>query len=250
MKKGIIVASFGTTYEDTRRLCIESIENRIKKEYKDFLVIRAFTSQMIINILKKRDDIHVFNPKDAMEEMRKQGIEEIYIQPLHIIQGHEYEKLTSFGVKVGLPLLSKSEDYISIVEGLNIDELDYDEALVFMGHGSDHQADKAYDILEKTYHDKGFNNIFIGTVEGSKTIKTITKELKERNIKRIRLRPFMLVAGDHAINDMASGDNDSWKLILENEGFEVETCLRGLGEYKVIQEIFLEHLENILEERQ
>ncbi|WP_406241716.1 sirohydrochlorin cobaltochelatase [Tissierella carlieri] len=249
MKKGIIVASFGTTYESTRKLCIESIEDIIRERYGDCLVLRAFTSKMVINILKKRDNIHVFNPEEAIREMRNQGIEDIYIQPLHIIPGHEYEKLTKYNLKVGLPLLSLEEDYMKIVESIGISELGSNEALVFMGHGSNHEADEAYEILENLYHKKGFTNVFIGTVGGSKTIEDIIKELKEKNIKKIKLKPFMLVAGDHAINDMASEDDDSWKSILEKDRFQVEICLRGLGEYRIIQEIFLEHLEQIIGEK-
>lgn len=249
MKKGIIVASFGTTHENTRKLCIESIENIIKEKYKDYLVLRAFTSRMVINILKKRDGIHIFNPDEAIEEMKTQGVDEIYIQPLHIIPGHEYEKLTKYNLKVGLPLLSLREDNIKIAEEMGVNELGDNEAMVFMGHGSDHKADKAYEALENIYHDKGFTNIFIGTVEGSKTIDDIIRDLKGRNIKKVKLRPFMLVAGDHAINDMASSEENSWKSILEKEGYEVEVSLKGLGEYKIIQDIFLEHLEEIIGER-
>lgn len=249
MKKGIIVASFGTTYEETRRLCIESIEDSIRERYKDYLVLRAFTSRMVVHRLKKRDNIHVFNEIEAIKEMKDQSIEEIYIQPLHLLAGHEYEKLTKYDYEVGLPLLGSEKDYIKIVENIGVNEMGDNEALVFMGHGSDHEADKSYEMLENLYHKKGFTNIFIGTVEGSKTIEDIIKELKEKNIKKIKLKPFMLVAGDHAINDMASEDEDSWKSILEKEDFQVEICLKGLGEYKIIQEIFLEHLEQIIGDR-
>ncbi len=246
MKKGIIVASFGTTYGETRRLCIESIEDIIREKYRDYLVLRAFTSRIVVHKLKKRDNIHVLNENEAIKEMKGQGIEDIYIQPIHIIYGHEYEKLTKYDCKVGLPLLGLEEDYIKVVENIGYNELGDNEALVFMGHGSDHEADNAYEILENTYHSKGFSNVFIGTVEGSKTVEDIIKELKDKSIKRIKLKPFMLVAGDHVINDMASEDDDSWKSILQKEGFQVEICLKGLGEYKVVQEIFLEHLEQII----
>ncbi|WMM25859.1 sirohydrochlorin cobaltochelatase [Tissierella sp. MB52-C2] len=249
MKKGIIVASFGTTYEETRKLCIESIENLIREKYKDCLVLRAFTSRIIVHRLKQRDNLHVLNEIEAMEEMKNQGIEEIYIQPLHIIPGHEYDKLTNYNIKVGLPLLGLEEDHRSIVHDTGVNELGNNEALVFMGHGSDHEADEAYEILENAYHKEGFKNIFIGTVEGSKTIEDIVMKLKEKNIKKVKLKPFMLVAGDHAKNDMASEEDDSWKSILEKAGFEVEVCLKGLGEYKIIQEIFLEHLEQIIGEK-
>lgn len=250
MKKGIIVASFGTTHENTRKLCIESIEDLIKEKYKDYLVLRAFTSPTVIRILKERDNIHIFNPEEAIEEMKAQGIEEIYIQPLHIIPGHEYQKLTKYNLNIGLPLLSREEDYMKIVDEIGVNEFGDNEALIFMGHGSSHEADEAYEALEKAYHNKGLTNIFIATVDGSKTIEDIIKELKGKNIKKVKLKPFMLVAGEHAINDMASEDEDSWKSILTKEGFQVELCLKGLGEYKIIQEIFLEHLEQIVGERQ
>ncbi|MSU00676.1 sirohydrochlorin cobaltochelatase [Tissierella pigra] len=249
MKKGIIVASFGTTHEDTRELCIESIENLVKEKYKDYLVLRAFTSRIVVHRLRQRDNLHVLNEIEAVEEMKNQGIEEIYIQPLHIIPGHEYEKITSLNLKVGLPLLSLRKDYMKIVYDPKVNELGSNQALVFMGHGSDHEADEAYEVLENTYHEEGFKNIFIGSVEGNKTIEDIVMKLKEKNIKRVKLKPFMLVAGDHAQNDMASEEDDSWKSILEKEGFEVEVCLRGLGEYKIIQEIFLKHLEQIIGEK-
>lgn len=246
MKKGIIIASFGTTYEETRKSCIESIENKIKEKYKDIYVIRAFTSQMVINILKKRDNIHIFNPNEALNEMKTRGIDDIYIQPLHIIAGHEYEKLLSLGVKVGKPLLFSEEDYKTIVNDLDIGKYNLDEALVFMGHGSDHFADNAYLTLEKAYRDRGLNNVYVGTVEGSRTIEDIIIKLKSKNVRKVKLMPFMLVAGDHVVNDMASKSEDSWKTVLDSEGFETEVILKGLGEYEVIQNIYLDHLNELM----
>lgn len=249
MKKGIIVASFGTSYEETRRLCIESVENKIKEEYKEEHVIRAFTSQMIINKLKMRDNLHILNPQEAVEELKGQGIEDIYIQPLHIISGHEYTKLLSLGAKVGKPLLDSDEDYKAIVEGLDLGRLSEDEAVVFMGHGTDHIADESYTRLQETYKNKGLDNVFIGTVEGGITIENIVDKLVEEKISKVKLMPFMLVAGDHAINDMASEDEDSWKSILKSKGIEVEVVLKGLGEYELIQNLYLQHLKDLMEEK-
>lgn len=248
MKKGIIVASFGTTYEEARRLSIESIEDKIKEKYKDYLVLRAFTSRIVVKRLKDRDNLHILNEVQAVEEMKNQGIEDIYIQPLHIIPGHEYGKLVDLNEKTGKPLLSSEEDYIKIAKNIGVPELENNDALVFMGHGSDHEADVSYEILEKTYRKLGHNNIFIGTVEGSRTIEEIIEELKEKNHRKIKLKPFMLVAGDHALNDMASDEEDSWKSILEKAGFEVEICLKSLGQYEIIHNIFIEHLKEILGE--
>ena len=256
MKKGIIVVSFGTTYEETRKLCIESIENKIREEYRDYLVLRAFTSQMVINKLKKRDNYRVDNPKEALEKIKEENIKEIYIQPLHVIPGHEYEKLLgqiedfleenpSFSIKTGKPLLYEDLDYEKVVDGLNLS--DKEEGIVFMGHGTDHESDIAYKKLEKTFRDKSYENVFIGTVEGETTIKDIIPNLKSQSIKNINLRPFMLVAGDHAINDMASEEEDSWESILKSNGFSVKSYIKGLGEIEAIQNIYLEHLEKIID---
>lgn len=255
MKKGIIVVSFGTTYEETRRLNIEAIENRVKEEYSETLVLRAFTSEIIRKKLKIRDKLSIFNVKEALEQMKEENIKYIYLQPLHIIEGHEYEKVLrqardflvenrDINIKIGRPLLSAEEDYINVVEALELRDQE-GQALVYMGHGSDHDADRSYEKLETRIRQKGIENTFIGTVEGSRTIDQIVEELKAGQIERVELKPFMLVAGDHAINDMASDEEDSWKSILEGEGILVETELKGLGENEGIQEIFINHLEGI-----
>lgn len=257
MKKGILVTSFGTTYEETRKLCIESIENRINEEFEDFLVLRAFTSRVVISKLKKRDNYLVDNPTEALEKMKKNGIKDIFIQPLLIIEGIEYEKIIKesekfleenkgFNIKIGKPLLTSDMDYERVVEGLKIKADITGEGTVFMGHGSDHNADIAYEKLEKTIREKGYRNVFVGTVEGEKNLDDITVQLLDKKIDKVNLKPFMLVAGDHATNDMASDDNDSWKSILERNGIKVEVEIKGLGEIKTIQDTFIDHLKDII----
>jgi sirohydrochlorin cobaltochelatase len=259
IKKGIIVASAGTTYEKTRKLCIESIENRIKEQYKDFLVLRAFTSQVVIDKLKKRDGYLVDNPRETLERMKENEVNNIYIQPLHIILGHEYEKLirqvkefinenNNFNIKISKPLLYDHLDYCRVVEGLELETLD-DEAVVFMGHGTGHSVDESYKKLKDTFLDKGYENVFIGTLENEKTLEDIIAELKEQRIKRVKLMPFMLVAGNHAMKDMASDMEDSWKTKLLLEGFDVDISLKGLGEIKGIQDIYINHLEDMINGR-
>lgn len=258
MKKGIIVTSFGTTHEDTRKLCIEPIEDRIRNAFKDKLVVRAFTSRVIISRLKKRDNYIVDNPTEALEKMKEKAIKDIYIQPLLIIPGHEYDKVfkevdtflqsnNGFNVEIGKPLLSDDEDYENVINALDLGEDVSDEANIFMGHGTDHNADYAYEKIEKTMRAKGHKNVFMGTVEGKKTIEDIVVKLKEREIDLVNLRPFMLVAGDHAKNDMASDDEDSWKSILEANEIKVKVEISGLGEIKAIQDIFKDHLRNMME---
>lgn len=257
MEKGILVTSFGTTYEETRRLCIESIENRIKEEFEDFLVLRAFTSRVVISRLKKRDNYIVDNPTEALEKMKENGIKDIFIQPLLIIEGIEYDKIIKASesfleenkdikIKIGKPLLTSDNDYERAIEGLKIKNDIPGQGTIFMGHGSYHSADIAYEKLEKMIREKGHRNTFIGTVEGEKNLDDITVQLLDKKINKVKIKPFMLVAGDHANNDMASEDNDSWKSILERNNIQVDVEIKGLGEVKAIQDIFIDHLKDII----
>ena len=257
MKKGIIVASFGTTYEVTRKLCIESIEKMVEEKYEDYLVLRAFTSEIVRSILKDRDGLNIYNPIGALNRMKELGIKEIFIQSLHIIPGYEYEKIVKqvedfkkenegFIISVGKPLLYEDYEFRKVIEGLEAESILGEKPVVFMGHGTEHGSDEAYIKLEKLFADKGCGEVFIGTVEGAKTIGDIIAQLKGRNIKKVMLRPFMLVAGDHAINDMASEDEDSWRNKLLDNGIEAEIGLSGLGEIRAVRDLFLEHLEAVI----
>ena len=257
MKKGIIVTSFGTTHEDTRKLCIEPIEEIIKDRFKDYLVLRAFTSRIVISRLKKNHDYHVITPTQALEEMKSEGIKEIFLQPLLIIEGHEYDKTIKevdefleenkdFTVEIGKPLLSANKDYEDSIDALKIPSFNEDEGLVLMGHGTYHEADVTYEKMEGFLRSKGYDNVFVGTIEGERTIDDIVDDLKAKEISNVILKPFMLVAGDHAKNDMASDDEDSWKSILENNNISVDVRIKGLGENNQIRDIFIDHLEEIL----
>lgn len=254
MKKGIIITSFGTTFEKTRKLCIESIENRVREEFRGSLVLRAFTSRVVISRIKKRDNVHNDNPTEALEKMKESGIKEVYIQPLLIIEGIEYEKIlreardfmkenNDINISIGKPLLSSDMDYENVVKALNLAK---DNSIVFMGHGSDHKTDISYERLENEIRKNGYENTFIATVEGEKTIEDVLEGLKEKNIDRVLLKPFMLVAGDHATNDMASDEDDSWKSILERNNIKVDIEISGLGEVAAIQDIFIDHLKDII----
>ncbi|SHI10494.1 sirohydrochlorin cobaltochelatase [Sporanaerobacter acetigenes] len=257
MKKAILVVSFGTTYEETRKICIESVENKIRDRFSDFEVRRAFTSQMVINKLKNRDGIVVDNVSEALNRLKREAFEQIYIQSLHIIPGHEFEKLIgqvhdfeeenkNIHISIGRPLLFDEGDYEKVVNALDILNLRENEAMVYMGHGTDHANDKCYDLLQQSFREKGFQRIYIGTVEGKKTIEDIIPILKEEKIDKVILKPFMLVAGDHANNDMAGDGKDSWKSILLKEGFQVATYIKGLGEIESIQELFVSNLKNMI----
>lgn len=261
-KKAILVVSFGTTYEQTIKLTIEKIEDNIKDKFKDYEVRRAFTSHMVIKKLKNMYDIFVDNPEEALERLYKQGFSDVVVQPLHIIPGEEYDYIknvvnayrikNSFkNITLGRPLLyfkgedAIPDDYSIMVEALKA-QFKEDENVIFMGHGTKHPANAVYSCLQAVLRDHELNNVFIGTVEGYPTLNNVINYLKEKEIKAVTLMPLLLVAGDHAINDMASCEEDSWKSILEREGFKVKIYLHGLGENSKIQYIYVKHLEDAI----
>ena len=260
MKKAILVVSFGTSYHETRKKTIEACENKIKESFKDYDFYRAFTSGMIINKLKKRDNMFIDNPSEALEKLYNAGYKEVVVQSLHIICGDEYNKLKDMvaqyedkfdKISIGRPLLTYIDDYRETVEAVkkDLDKMDIDEAVVFMGHGTEHESHSSYPAIEYMFRDYGIN-AFVGTVEGYPELEQVIKKLKNRNIKTVDLLPFMLVAGDHAINDMASDEEDSWKTILEKEGFNVKAHVKGLGENPYIQEKFKNHALDCMKELQ
>lgn len=258
IKKGIVVISFGTSYEKARKLNIKSVEEKIAKEFKDYEIRRAFTSFRVINKLKNRDGIFIDNPSEALDKMKLEGFNEVIIQPLHLIPGYEYyEKIVSVykeyesnfnSLKLGYPLLYSVEDYKLTVNAIKsqLPELNDNTAVVMMGHGTHHHANACYPCLQNFINNEKLN-VYIATVEGYPELDIVIPKLKDKKIKNIILMPLMLVAGDHIINDMASQDEDSWKSILEEEGFNVTTYLHGLGENVKIQDIYVKHIKDTIE---
>lgn len=256
INKGLLVVSFGTSHLDTMKKTIAQIEGQLAEAFPEYAHYRAFTSKMIIRILKERDGIDVFTVTEALKQMAKDGVREVIVQPTHILHGVENDRmledirelLSEFqSIKVGNPLLSSTEDYKKAVEVIR-EEMDTgsaQKALVFMGHGTSHYTNSSYAALEYIFRDKGFEHVYVGTVEAYPSLETILPRLKEKSYKNVCLAPFMVVSGDHAANDMA-GEEDSWKERLLEEGFEVDCILRGLGEYKGIQNIFTEHAREAL----
>lgn len=257
MKKAILVVSFGTSYKETREKTIEACEKKIKEAFKDYDFFRAFTSNMIIRKLKNRDNIHIENPIEALERLHKEGYKEVVVQTLHIICGEEYTKLkeqiNSYNDKfekivLGRPLLTQINDYKETIEALKlqIPNLENDEAVVFMGHGTEHEAHSAYPALDYMLKQDNIK-AYVGTVEGYPEIDEVIVNLKKDKISKVILMPFMLVAGDHAINDMAGDEEDSWNKILKENGFKTEVFLKGLGENEGIQNKFVKHALDCIE---
>ena len=245
MKKAILVTSFGTSHRDTRKKCLDSIQKEVAEKYGSENVERAYTSGIIRRIIEKNEGIHIFDQKEGLKVLKDKGFEEIITMSLHILDGIEYSKLDDKFGKISKPLLADDEDFKKIVENKEFNDLEGNDAIVFMGHGTESEADYAYQKLQEEYLKAGKNNIFIATVEGKVTIEDIIEKMKEKDFKRILLKPLMIVAGDHAKNDMSSDDEDSWKTILKNEGYEVTAVLKGMGEYKFIREMFMDKLKDI-----
>ena len=254
-KKAILVVSFGSSHLDTLEKNIDKIEQQIRDTFKDYRVYRAFTSQMILRKLKKVENLHFFTVKEAMEQMAEDGIEQVIVQPTHIINGIENDRMMCDvmeytdrfrKVRAGRPLLTSVDDYKKAIHAMMAEvELEEGEMLVLMGHGTDHHANSAYPTLEYTFHSLGYNQVLVGTVEGFPDLKNVMTKLEIAEAKKVTLMPFMLVAGDHAKNDMA-GDEDSWKTILEDAGYEVNAVIKGLGEMRGIRNIYIEHIEAVM----
>ena len=252
MKKGILVVSFGTSHLDTMERTFDVIENEIAERFDGCRVYRAFTSGMIIRKLKRTENMEIDTVPEALRRMAADGMEDVVVQPTHIINGIEndrmmedlMENMSLFRrIRVGKPLLSSVEDYKKSIHAVMAETgLQDGEMLVLMGHGTEHHANSAYPTLEYTFHALGYNQVLVGTVESFPELKNVMAKLKIAEKKKVALMPFMLVAGDHAKNDMA-GDEDSWKSGLEEEGYEVRVILKGLGEFEGIRKIFLEHIE-------
>ena len=245
MKKAILVTSFGTSHKDTREKCLDVIENEVREKYGNEKVERAYTSVIIRRIVEKKERIHIYDQKEGLEALKNKGYDEIITMSLHILGGIEYSKLSNEYGKVTQPLLTTDEDYGKIVNNEKFNDLEGNDAIIFMGHGSESAADVTYQRLQEEYIKAGKNNIFIATVEGKVTIEDVIEKLKKTDYKKILLKPFMIVAGDHAKNDMASDEEDSWKTVLQNEGYEVTPVLKGMGEYKFIRDMFMEKLEAV-----
>lgn len=256
-QKAILVVSFGTSYEETRKVTIDAIEASIAEAYPDYKIYRAWTSKMILAKLKKRDNLHINNVKEAMAEMAADGITDVIIQPTHVINGIENDLMkedalsfrASFNsIRFGTPLLTSEEDNLAVMNAVadEFSDLEEDSVLVLMGHGTTHFSNAIYAALDYAFKDKGHPNIFLGTVEAYPTMESLMRMVKAYQPKKVVLAPFMIVAGDHARNDMAGDDPDSWYSQFVNEGFHVECVLKGLGEYPGIRQIFNEHIQATL----
>ncbi|HWR05574.1 sirohydrochlorin cobaltochelatase [Sporomusa sp.] len=263
-KKAIIVVSFGTSYQETLKLNIETVENRIREKFPEYEVRRAFTSRTVIKRLAE-SGVQIDNEIQALKRLQDEGYEEVYIQPLHVVPGAEYDKIKvlvahyahatekAFAkIRLGRPLLycmgqeGHPDDYAIAIQALitQLPEADAASAVVLMGHGGMHPANAAYAVLQLKLEDAGLNHVFVYTVEGFPSLTRIIDKLKQKQVKKVTLMPFLLVAGDHATNDMAGDEEDSARSQLLAAGFEVDVYFHGLGENPAIQDIYVAHLRS------
>lgn len=256
MKQAIVVVSFGTTHPDTREQAIGAVERAVQARFPDIPVYRAFTSRVVIKVTKENEGLAIPSLGELMDSLRAQGVTHLTVQPTHIIHGEEYDKLCAEvqahaagfeSIRLGEPLLDKTEDYFAVLNAaVPFYQLKEGEALLWMGHGTSHFADAAYSALDSMAKDAGYDNVFVTTVEGYPTLEAAEKKLNQAGYRNICLAPMMVVAGDHAKNDMA-GEEDSFLSKLTEEGYTVRCVLTGLGSIPAVQAIYLTHLEQAKE---
>ena len=273
----ILVVSFGTSFNDSRAEDIGGVEKALQAAYPDWSVRRAFTAQIIINHVQARDDEKIDNMDQALERAVNNGVKNLVVQPTHLMHGAEYDELTEAvenykdkfeSVKIAEPLLGEvgadetaiNEDKAAVAEAITaeavktagFDSLDAAKeegtAFVFMGHGTSHTAKISYSQMQTQMEQLGYENVFIGTVEGEPedtACEAVIEKLKNAGYKKVILRPLMVVAGDHANNDMAGDDDDSWKSQFEASGVfdSIDTQIAGLGEIDAIQQLYVAHTQ-------
>ena len=251
-KAAILMVHFGTTYAKTRKETIETINEKVKRAFPRFEVREAYSSRIVLRRLKKRG-IFKDTPIDALLKLRADGYTHILVQSTNCIEGIEMEALrrdvatvSSFfkEIRVGNPLLYDATDAQKVVSIL-AKRYENKGEVVLVGHGTYTPATATYAMMDYMFNVEGYTHFHVSTIEGYPTLKTLLTQLKRTKAKRLTLVPFMLVAGNHAHNDIA-GD---WKEALEKEGYQVTVVLEGLGQVPEIQDLFIEHLHFIIKHR-
>ena len=271
----LLVVSFGTSFNDSRAEDIKGIEDALAEAYPDWSVRRAFTAQIIINHVEARDDEVIDNMQQALDRAVDNGVKNLVVQPTHLMHGAEYDEMVEAidgykdkfeSVAIAEPMLGEVGDDATVINDdkkavaqaitdeackeAGFDDMqaaaDAGTAFVFMGHGTSHTANVTYNQMQTQMEDLGFTNAFIGTVEGEPedtACEAVIEKVKEAGFKNVILRPLMVVAGDHANNDMAGDDDDSWKSQFEASGdFDSVDCqISGLGRIAAVEDLYVAH---------
>ena len=277
----ILVVSFGTSYNDSRVEDIKGIEDALKESYPDWSLRRAFTAQIIINHVQARDGEFIDNMQQALDRAVENGVKNLVVQPTHLMHGAEYDEMMEAleeyqdnfeAVAVAEPLLGEvgddatviNEDKEAVAKAVTdaaIADAGYESmekaaedgaAFVFLGHGTSHTAKVSYSQMQTQLENLGYVNAFVGTVEGEPedtACESVIEKVKEAGYTKVILRPLMVVAGDHANNDMAGAEEDSWKSMFEaTENFEsVEAQIAGLGRIDAVKQIYVDHTKDAVD---
>lgn len=277
----LLVVSFGTSFNASRAADIKGIEDALQAAYPDWSVRRAFTAQIIINHVQARDGEKIDNMQQAMDRAVANGVKNLVVQPTHLMHGAEYDEMMEMidsyrdkfeSVAVAEPLLgevgadatvinSDKEAVAKAITAAAVKDAGFDSldaaaaektAFVFMGHGTSHTAKISYSQMQTTMQTLGYDNVFIGTVEGEPeetACENVIEAVKAAGYTKVVLRPLMVVAGDHANNDMAGADDDSWLSQFKASGAfeEVDTQISGLGEISDIQQLYIAHTKAAIE---
>lgn len=260
--QAILVVSFGTSYSDSREITIGAVEEAIRAAFPEYDVRRAFTSQIIIDIMRDRDQLEIDNVEEALDRAVADGIKTLVVQPTHLMNGYEYTDLAdalqeyedSFEqVVLAEPLLTSDADFDAVADAIVEDTANYADgktAICFMGHGTEADSNGVYAKLQETLTEKGQKDVYIGTVEATPTLADVLAAVQAGDYTKVVLQPLMVVAGDHATNDMAGDEEDSWKTAFLNEGYEVECVLRGMGSIKAVQDTYVAHTQAAIDSLQ
>ena len=256
-KDAMVVMSFGTTYKDTRAKTIDATVDAIKAAHPNTKVVTAFTSHIIRDRIQQKEGITYPTPEEALAELKKDGYTRVALASLDVIPGMEYNydaavynlykdnfKKMTLGTSL-MYWMGQENQTDQVIETLKavqsqFPKLGKEDALLIMAHGTPDPSNAYYSVIQDRIHTLGMKNVFIYTVEGTPNLEQVIPQLKLHGIKHVTLMPFMMVAGDHANNDMAGAEPDSHKSILEKEGFKVDTYLHGLGENPNIRNLFVE----------
>ncbi len=259
-KDAILVMAFGTTFTDARAKNIDAVEAAIQQAHPNIPVFEAYTSHIIIERVEAAEGIHKPTPEEAFAQLKADGYTRVAVVSLNVVPGIEYEynRLVTKqfandfkSVSFATPLMyyqgteGEPDQVVDFVKALSsqFPALSEDEGILLLAHGTHHPANAYYSVIQDRIGEVGLNNIFVYSVEGRPNLEDVIPKLKEKGIAHVTLMPIMLVAGDHAHNDMAGDEEDSHKVILEGEGFTVDTYIHGLGENPNVRALYVERAD-------
>lgn len=259
-EKELLVVSFGTSFNDNRVATIGAIEDAMEKAFPDYSVRRGFTAQIIIDHVQSRDGEVIDNFGQALERAVENGVKTLVVQPTHLMNGLEYNDVANElaeytdafeKVVLGEPLLTSDEDFAAVEKAITEWTADYDDgetAIVFMGHGTEAESNAVYTKMQDMLTADGYANYYVGTVEAEPALEDVLEKIQAGDYKKVILEPLMIVAGDHANNDMAGDEEGAWKKAFEDAGYEVECLIRGLGENEGIRNLLVEHAQAAIDQ--